>query len=58
VDNVLVPKEVLQKLLYYVWDDEEEDYKECVSEDWSEKDLEAHAYSLIKQLQDCINDQQ
>jgi len=58
MDNVLVPKEVLQKLLYYVWDAEEHDYAECESSGMSKEGLEAHAYSLIKQLQDCINDQQ
>jgi hypothetical protein len=58
MNSVLVPKEVLEKVLDYLWEDEQKDYQECASNpDWSEKDLEQHIFSFIKQLQDCVNDQ-
>ena len=58
MDNVLVSKEVLQKVIDYLWYDEEKDYAACLDADWTEEDTEQHIYSSLKQLQDCINDQE
>jgi hypothetical protein len=57
MNNVLIPKDVLQKVIQYLWVDEQDDYEECVFNDWSKEDLEEHIFCLIKQLQDCIDDQ-
>jgi hypothetical protein len=57
MNNVLIPKNVLQKVIQYLWVDEQDDYEECVFNDWSKEDLEEHIFCLIKQLQDCIDDQ-
>lgn len=58
MSTVLVPKNVLEKVLDYLWEDEQKDYQECAfNSDWSEKDLEQHIFSFVKQLQDCVNDQ-
>jgi len=57
MNNVLIPKDVLQKVIQYLWIDEQDDYEECVFNDWSKEDLEEHIFCLIKQLQDCIDDQ-
>jgi len=57
MENVLVPKEVLQKLLDYVRVNEEDDYEECVFYDWSKEDLEKHIFVSVKQLQDCVDNQ-
>lgn len=57
MNTVLVPKDVLQKVIQYLWVDEQDDFEECVFNDWSKEDLEQHVYSSIKQLQDCIDDQ-
>jgi len=57
MENVLVPKEVLQKLLDYVRVNEEDDYQECVFNDWSKEDLEKHIFVSVKQLQDCVDSQ-
>ena len=57
MSTVLVPKDVLQKVIQYLWIDEQDDYEECVFNDWSKEDLEQHIFSSIKQLQDCVDDQ-
>jgi hypothetical protein len=57
MSTVLVPKEILVKVLQYLWVDEQDDYEECVFMDWSKEDLENHIFSFVKQLQDCVDDQ-
>ena len=57
MSTVLVPKDILEKVIQYLWVDEQDDFEECVFNDWSKEDLEQHVYSSIKQLQDCIDDQ-
>ena len=57
MDTVLVDKNTLQKLLDYVAYDESMNFEECIGMGYDEKQLENHAYSLIKQLQDSINSQ-
>lgn len=55
--TVLVNKETLQKLLDYIGPSESDDYEECVANDWSEEQLSNHAYALIIELQESINNQ-
>jgi hypothetical protein len=55
METVTVNKETLQKLLDYVSESEALDYDECVAMEWSELELEKHAYSLIMELQNIIN---
>jgi len=57
MSSVLVPKEALEKVLDYLWEDEQKDYQECAAMDWSKEDLEQHIFSFVKQLQDVVNDQ-
>ena len=57
MDNVLVNKETLQKLLDYMSESEARDYEECKAMDWEDSELSNHAFSLIQELQDCINAQ-
>lgn len=57
METISVNKKTLQKLLDYIGPEESRDFEECVDSDWSEEQLENHAYSLIKELQDCINSQ-
>ena len=53
--TVLVNKDTLQKLLNYIADDEAHDYEECVANEWTDADLQNHAYALIMELQNSIN---
>lgn len=55
MQTVLVNKETLQKLLDYIGPSESDDYEECASSDWSEEQLSNHAYALIIELQETIN---
>jgi hypothetical protein len=57
METVLVNKDTLQKLLDYIEPDEYRNFEECQSMGWSKKELENHAFSLIQELQDCINSQ-
>jgi hypothetical protein len=57
MDNVLVNKETLQKLLDYMSESEARDFEECQAMKWSESELSNHAFALIQELQDCINTQ-
>ena len=57
MDNVLVNKETLPKLLDYMSESEARDYEECKAMDWEDSELSNHAFSLIQELQDCINAQ-
>ena len=55
METVTVNKETLQKLLDYVSESEARDFEECAAMEWSEAELENHAYSLILELQNIIN---
>ena len=55
MDTVTVNKATLQKLIDYMIDDEIRDYEECLDMEWPTKELENHAYSLIKELQKSID---
>jgi hypothetical protein len=57
MNTVLVNKNTLQKLLDYIAEDEIRDYEECLAMEWPLKELENHAYSLIRELQNSINAQ-
>lgn len=57
MDNVLVNKETLQKLLDYMSESEARDFEECQAMEWSESELSNHAFALIQELQDCIHAQ-
>ena len=57
MNTVLVNKETLQKLLDYIGPEESKDFEECQSMEWSESELKNHAFSLVQELQDCINAQ-
>lgn len=57
MNTVLVDKSILQQLLDYVEPEEFRNFEECVAMDWSEEQLNNHAYALIKLLQDSINSQ-
>lgn len=52
-----VNTDTLQKLLDYIGEDESRDYAECAASDWTPEQLENHAYTLIMELQNAINDQ-
>jgi hypothetical protein len=55
MDTVIVNKATLQKLIDYMIDDELRDYEECLDMEWPKKELENHAYALIKELQKSID---
>lgn len=52
-----VNTETLQRLLDYIGPDEARDYAECAASDWTDEQLSHHAYALIMELQDLINNQ-
>jgi hypothetical protein len=55
--TISVNKETLQKLLDYIEPNESKDFEECIASEWSEAELEHHAFNLIRELQDSINSQ-
>lgn len=57
METVTVNKETLQKLLDYIGPDESRDYQECAEMEWTDEQLENHAYALILELQELINNQ-
>lgn len=57
METVTVNKQTLQKLLDYISESESRDYEECAAMEWSEAELENHAYALILEIQSSINSQ-
>jgi hypothetical protein len=55
MDKILVDKAALIRVLNYIMDDEERDYLECKSNDWSETDLAQHIYVSLLQLEKDFN---
>jgi hypothetical protein len=56
-DTVLVDRADLQRIVNYILQNEEEDYRLCQDEEWTEEQLSHHIYAMVKQLQDCIDSQ-
>jgi hypothetical protein len=55
MNTVTVNLETLQKLLAYIGPDEARDFDECVANDWTDDELQHHAYMLVQDLQNCID---
>jgi hypothetical protein len=52
-----VKTETLQKLLDYIGPEEARDYEECIASEWGQEELKHHAYALILEIQNSINNQ-
>ena len=57
MENVLVSKEELQKIVDYIMQNEEQDFLHCQSEEWSEEQLENHVFAVALNLQLMIDNQ-
>ena len=57
MENVLVSKEDLQKVIDYIMQNEERDFVQCQSEDWTEEQLENHVFAVALNLQTMIDNQ-
>jgi hypothetical protein len=57
MENVLVSKEELQKVVDYIMQNEEQDFLQCQNEEWSEDQLENHVFAVALNLQLMINNQ-
>lgn len=57
MNNVLVDRDSVQRVIDYISQNEEEDYRLCQEEEWTDEQLSHHIYAFVKQLQDCIDAQ-
>lgn len=57
MDNVLVDRKTLQRVIDYVTQNEEQDFQQCQREEWTEDQLENHVFSLALNLQTLIDNQ-
>lgn len=57
MENVLVKRSDLQKVIDYIMQNEEQDFRQCQAEDWTEEQLENHIFAVALNLQVMIDSQ-